>query len=82
MIKTINIDEIDKLLSLALKKHIRDYTMIYLAISTGLRVSELIGLSFEDVSPYGVVSSSLSVPSRIGKGGRKEVLAKWRLARK
>jgi len=67
MIKTINETEINQILSAAKKRSTRDYTMIFLAISTGLRVSELVGLFLEDVSPYGVVSTVLSVPARISK---------------
>ena len=71
MIKTINDAEISHLLSAARKHSLRDYTMISLAISTGLRVSELVGLYLEDVSPFGDVSNILSVPSRIAKNGKK-----------
>ena len=71
MIKTINEEEINKLLSAAKKQNIRDFTMIYLALSTGLRVSELVGLFVEDVRPFREVSRVLTVPSRIGKNGKK-----------
>lgn len=70
MLKIINESEIRKLLYSALKRHRRDFTMISLALSTGLRVSELVGLYVEDVAPYGEVSTILTVPSRIGKGGK------------
>lgn len=71
MIKIINDIEISKFLNAAKKQNIRDYTMILLALSTGLRVSELVGLFLEDVSPFGDVSSILTVPSRISKNGKK-----------
>ena len=71
MIKTINDTEIKKLLFAAKGQDIRDFTMIYLALSTGLRCSELIGLYIEDVAPYGVVSRILIVPPRLAKNGRK-----------
>jgi len=71
MIKTISDIEISKLLSAAKDRDIRDYTMILLALSTGLRVSELVGLYIEDVAPFGEVSTVLSIPSRIGKNGKK-----------
>ncbi len=71
MIKTINEGEIQKLLSAAQLQNTRDFVMIFLALSTGLRVSELVGLYIEDVCPFGEVSRILSVPSRIGKGGKK-----------
>ncbi len=71
MINTINEGEIQKLLSAAQVKNTRDFVMIFLALSTGLRVSELVGLFIEDVRPFDQVSRILSVPSRIGKGGKK-----------
>ena len=71
MIKTINEIEIKKLLELSFKQSIRDFTMIYLALQTGLRVSEVVGLYIEDVAPYGDVSTVLTVPQRIGKNGKK-----------
>ena len=71
MIKTINQFEILNILSAAADRDIRDSTMIFLALSTGLRCSELIGLFIEDVAPFGQVSTILTVPTRIGKNGRK-----------
>jgi len=71
MIKTIFELEIKKLLSAAKDRDIRDFTMIYLALSTGLRVSELVGLYFEDIAPFGEVSRILSVPTRFSKRGKK-----------
>lgn len=71
MIKPLNDFEIKSILSAAKDSNIRDYTMIFLALSTGLRVSELVGLFFEDIAPYGEVSSVISVPARIGKRSKK-----------
>jgi len=71
MIKTINSAEIQNLLSAAQSQSIRDYTMIFLCLSTGLRCSELIGLHIEDVAPFGDVSSILTVPVRVAKRGKK-----------
>lgn len=71
MVKIILECEITKLLSAAKDHDLRDFTMIYLALSTGLRVSELVGLYIEDIAPYGEVSRLLIVPSRIGKNGKK-----------
>jgi len=67
MIKIINSEEINALLRFASEQSIRDYTMVVLAVSTGLRVSEIVGLFVEDISPYGVISPILTVPSRIAK---------------
>ncbi len=71
MINTINEGEIQTLLSAAHLRDTRDFVMIFLALSSGLRVSELVGLFVEDVRPFGEVSRILSVPARIGKGGKK-----------
>ncbi len=71
MIKTINETEINKLLSFAHGRSIRDYTMILLALMTGLRVSEIVGLYIEDFSPFGDISTILTVPDRIGKNRKK-----------
>lgn len=71
MVKTINTIEIQNLLAAARSQSVRDYTMIFLALATGLRCSELIGLFVEDIAPYDVVSSIITVPVRIAKGGRK-----------
>ncbi len=71
MINTINETEIQKLLSSAQLQDSRDFTMVFLALSTGLRVSELVGLFIEDVRPFDEISRILTVPSRIGKGGKK-----------
>lgn len=71
MVKTINTIEIQNLLAAARSQSVRDYTMIFLALATGLRCSEIIGLFVEDIAPYDVVSSIITVPVRIAKGGRK-----------
>ncbi|MBA7523122.1 Tyrosine recombinase XerD [subsurface metagenome] len=71
MIKTINETEINKLLSFTHTRSVRDYTMILLALMTGLRVSEIVGLYIEDFSPFGDISTILTVPERIGKNGKK-----------
>ena len=70
MINTINEEEIQLLLSAAKRQSARNFTMIFLALSTGLRVSELVGLFVEDVRPFDEVSRILTVPKRIGKGGK------------
>jgi len=70
MIKTISADEIKLLLAAAHHRSLRDYTMISLALSTGLRCSEVIGLFIEDIAPFGNISSLLVVPARIGKGSK------------
>ncbi|MBA7643034.1 Tyrosine recombinase XerD [subsurface metagenome] len=71
MRKIINDEEIKKLLYYASNHNLRDYTMIFLALSAGLRVAEIVGLFIEDVAPFVEVSTILSVPSRVGKNGKK-----------
>lgn len=71
MMKIINDIEIRKLLFAAKDNDLRDFTMIYLALSTGLRVSELVGLFIEDIAPFGEVSTILTIPPRIGKNSKK-----------
>ncbi len=71
MIKTINDSEISILLKAAKNQSLRDYTMIFLSLSTGLRCSEVVNLFIEDISPFGDVSTILIVPSRIAKNGKK-----------
>ncbi|MBA7607711.1 Tyrosine recombinase XerC [subsurface metagenome] len=67
MYQILNESEIKNLLRAAAGNCTRDYTMIFLALSTGLRCSELIGLYIEDVAPYGEVSTIITVPERIAK---------------
>lgn len=71
MINVLSPEETSVLLLAAKKDNIRDYTMIHLALATGLRVSEIVGLYIEDVAPFNVVSSILVVPPRIAKNSKK-----------
>jgi len=61
--------ESQALLARAEHSNFRDYIMIKLALGTGLRNSELIGLTIECVSPYHTVSNILDLPGTIAKGG-------------
>jgi len=67
MVKVLNEAEIKNLLRVAAGNCTRDYTMIFLAVSTGLRCSELVGLYIEDIAPFDGVSTVLTVPERIAK---------------
>jgi len=62
--------EIEFLLSYAKQSSVRDYTMIALALGTGLRNSEICGLNVENVYAYKVVPTVLELPAKISKGGR------------
>ncbi len=74
MRKTINDIEIKKLLEFSFNQSRRDFTMIYLALQTGLRVSEVVGLYIEDIAPFKEVSTILTVPQRIAKKGKKRAI--------
>ncbi len=71
MINVLSSAETNVFLRAAKASNIRDYTMIHLALATGLRVSEIVGLLIEDVAPFGVVSTILTVPPRIAKNSKK-----------
>jgi len=60
--------EIDLILDEARKHGLRDYTLIFFALNTGLRNAEVIGLNVEDVYPYDIVIDTLELPARIAKG--------------
>jgi len=62
--------EIELILEEAKKHSYRDYTLIFFALNTGLRVSEVTGLNVEDVFPYGSVLDTLELPARIAKGNK------------
>jgi len=67
MYQILNETEINNFLSGASKDGVRNFTMVFLALTTGLRCSELIGLFIEDIAPFGDVSTILTVPCRIAK---------------
>ncbi|MQY80239.1 MAG: tyrosine-type recombinase/integrase [Bacteroidetes bacterium] len=71
MYQILSDQEIEKLLSGARKFGLRDFTILYFALSTGLRCSELVGLKYEDIAPFGLPSSILTVPVRLAKRGKK-----------
>jgi len=60
--------EVESLLAEAQDHSIRDYTMIYLALNTGLRNSELTGLNVENILPYSDITNILDLPPGIAKG--------------
>jgi len=65
--KVLSEEEILRLFAVAKKGSPRDYTMIRMAIFTGLRNSELLGLTIEDIRPFGAVTRVLELPARIAK---------------
>lgn len=62
--------EIDLILEEAKKHCFRDYTLIFFALNTGLRNSEVIGLNVENVYPFGSVVEGLDLPAQIAKGNK------------
>ncbi len=62
--------EIAAIKKAAIMESIRDFTMISLALATGIRNHELISLSIYCVAPYGDISNELELPATIAKGGR------------
>ncbi len=61
-------DEIGLILQEALNHSHRDYTMFFLALHTGLRHSEVVGLNVENVYQYETVVNFLDLPAEIAKG--------------
>lgn len=61
--------EAEMILEHAYKSSERDRMMILLALSTGLRNSELVHLTIECIRPYGEITSIMELPGKIAKGG-------------
>ena len=62
--------ESEKLLEVARSGLSRDFLMVEMALYTGLRCAELIGLNIEHVMPEEQVRRTLIVTSNIAKGGK------------
>lgn len=62
--------EIDSLKAQAFDSGVRDFTMILLTLNTGLRCSEVTGLTVNCVFAYNTVTNFLNLPGAIAKGGR------------
>lgn len=72
--KTLLDNEVASLKQGAHSRSIRDYTMISLAIGTGLRNHELVSLTVFCVAPFGTVCNELDLPNLIAKGGRGRII--------
>jgi len=59
--------EKERLLLEARKGYFRDYIMIRLALSTGIRNSECVNLSIYCIAPYGEIAAMLEIPKTIAK---------------
>ncbi len=67
-------DEIQAITDIAFKGYFRDYIMIQLALSTGLRNSEIIGLTNDCLFWDNNVFDSLDVPSNLTKYSNSRVI--------
>ncbi|MBA7572484.1 Tyrosine recombinase XerC [subsurface metagenome] len=61
--------ESDIIRACALKRSERDHMIIFLALNTGLRNSELVNLTIECIRPYDVITPIMELPGTIAKGG-------------
>ena len=65
--KTLLPSEKERLLFEAKKGNFRDYMLIRLALGTGMRNSECIGLTIFCIAPYGEVSNFVIIPKTLAK---------------
>lgn len=75
LVSYLNREEVDAILDspdLTTKEGLRDYTMIYLCLNLGLRVSELTGLKVNDVKFQETPSILIH-----GKGRKERILPLW-----
>ena len=66
---TLSRDECSSLLHEAQLLSVRDHMLIFLALSTGLRNSELCNLTVECIRSYEIIPTVMSLPGTIAKGG-------------
>jgi site-specific recombinase XerD len=71
MYQILSDSEIVTLLTGARLYGLRDFTILHFALSTGLRCSELVGLKYEDIAPFGSPAAILTVPVRLSKRSKK-----------
>ncbi len=62
--------EITQLLITALNRSLRDHTLIWFALNTGLRNAEVVGLDVENVYQFDTIVSILKLPAEIAKGNK------------
>ncbi len=61
--------EIELILEYAISDSERNRMMILLALSTGLRNSEIVYLTIECIRPFDIITSIMELPGAIAKGG-------------
>ena len=66
--------EIEALFQAARKQSPRNYLMIRMGIFTGLRNSEMLGLTIEDIRPLGAVTQILLLPKEIAKNKKSRTI--------
>lgn len=70
MLKTLTTEEQERVLEVAIKRNPRDHAMCKTILYTGLRVSELVGLTWDDVLIKGEIKHTLVVRAEIAKRAR------------
>jgi len=67
--KGLSASQEDQLLAFLKERSFRDYTLVKLCLSTGLRTSEVLGLNVGDVYAFGAVNNMLEVRPTIAHKG-------------
>jgi site-specific recombinase XerD len=70
MLKTLTKEEQERVLEVALKKSIREHAIVKIVLYTGLRVSELVGLTWDDMLICNEIKRTLVVRAEIAKRAR------------
>lgn len=71
MVEVLNRDEQAQILFKALKSSPRNYAILMLMLQTGVRVGELVGLTFDDIMIGGHFKTALTVRAETSKSGRE-----------
>ncbi len=71
MVEVLNRDEQAQILFKALKSSPRNYAILMTMLQTGVRVGELVGLTFDDIMIGGRFKTALVVRAEISKSGRE-----------
>jgi len=71
MVEVLNPNEQAQILFKALKTSPRNYAILMLMLQTGVRVGELVGLTFDDIMIGGHFKTALTVRAETSKSGRE-----------
>jgi len=72
--KGLSLSQEEKLLTFLKERNFRDYTLVKLCLSTGLRTSEALGLNVGDVYAFGAVNNMLEVRAAVSHRGNTRPL--------